>query len=92
MWRIKDYKHLYSLQSNICKFKPEGDFVLHVLNVFNIYFTECSLNMKQSTETSSGFFKVREFKVDTLSLLSLQNKKNKKELHLDTVTKYFFIL
>lgn len=48
--------------------------------------------MKQSTETSSGFYKVGEFKVDPLSLLSLQNKKNKKELHLDTVTKYFFIL
>lgn len=78
MWRIKEYKHLYSLQSNICKFKPEGDLVLHVLKLFNIYFTECSLNMKQSTETSRGFYKVREFKVGTLSLLSLQNNKTRK--------------
>lgn len=63
------------MQSNICKFKPEGDLVLHVLKLFNIYFTECSLNMKQSTENSRGFYKVRECKTDPLSLPSLQNNK-----------------
>lgn len=91
MWRIKEYKHLYSLQSNICKFKPEGYIVLHVLKLFNIYFTECSLNINQSTETSRVFFyKVREFKVDPLSLLSLQN--NKTRITLIYNDKIIFIL